>query len=95
MYGKREGLLDIHPEYVPGYYLVLTGPKSTATSAEGAARPWAINEVLLFEAEPLIDRLRGRGVKFGAATSVRVAEWESARIYPGSPDSPLEFTKAE
>ena len=93
MYGKREGLLDVRLEYVPDYYLVLTGPKSMATNSNAATRPWGIDEVFLFEAEPLIDRLRDRGVKIGVATSVREEEWESARIYPVSSDSPLDLSQ--
>ena len=93
MYGKREGLLDVRLEYVPDYYLVLTGPKSMAMNSNAATRPWGIDEVFLFEAEPLIDRLRDRGVKIGVATSVREEEWESARIYPVSSDSPLDLSQ--
>ena len=93
MYGKREGLLDVRLEYVPDYYLVLTGPKSMAMNSIDAPRPWSIDEVFLFEAEPLIDRLRDRGVKIGVATSVREEEWESARIYPVSSDSPLDLSQ--
>ncbi len=92
MYGKREGLLDIHPERLPDYFLVLTGPMSTSMDSRGRTRPWSINEVFLFEAGPLIDRLRDRGVKLGVATSVRKAEWDAARIYPGSPNAPLTLT---
>ena len=95
MYGKREGLLDIRLEYVPDYYLLLTGPKSTAMSSKGAARPWGISEVFLFEAKPMIDRLLGRGAKLGVATSVREEEWISARVYPASPGSPLRLSKGQ
>lgn len=94
-YGKREGILDIHPEYLPDFYLVLTGPKSTATSSKGTSRPWVINEVFLFEAKPLIVRLQERKIKIGTATSVRVAEWEDAQIYPPSSNSPLKLTNAQ
>lgn len=62
-YGKRKGILDIQPEYLPDYYLVLTGPKSTATSSKGSTRPWVINEIFLFEAIPLIARLQEREKK--------------------------------
>ena len=95
MYGKREGLLDIRPEYLPDYFLVLTGPKSTAIDSKGRPRPWGVNEVFLFEAQPLIDRLRDRGVKLGVATSVREVEWKAARIYPVSSGSPLTLTQAQ
>ena len=95
MYGKREGALDIRPEYVPDYYLVLTGPKSTAMHSKGTTRPWGINQVFLFEAKPLIDRLHKRGVELGVATSVREEEWKSARIYPASPGSLLELSKGQ
>ena len=39
MYGKREGVLDTCPEYLPDYYLVLTGHKSTAMSSKGDSGP--------------------------------------------------------
>lgn len=94
-YGKREGILDIHPEYQPDYYLVLTGPKSTATSSKGSTRPWIINEIFLFEVKPLIARLQRRKIKIGTATSVRATEWEDAQIYPASSNSLLKLTKAQ
>ncbi len=93
MYGKREGLLDIREEYVPDYYLVLTGPKAAPGTSKGTTRPWVIEEVFLFDAPALVKRLRQRGVKVGVATSVRSAEWEAARIYPPSRDVPLQITE--
>ena len=96
MYGKREGILDIKPECLPDYYLVLAGPKSPAMNSRGRPRPLVINEVFLFEAKPLIARLRVRGLNnIGIATSVRAVEWETARVYPVSSSSPLELTKAQ
>lgn len=95
MYGKREGLLDIHPAYVPDFYLVLTGPRATTMTSRGTPRPWSVNEVFLFEAVPLIRRLRVRGVKLGVATSVAAAEWEAARVWPDSPDAPLQLTEVQ
>ena len=100
-YPKWDRTLDIG-EHMPDYYLVLTGPKSTAASSKGKSRSWAVDNVFLFEAEPLIGRLRKgsvkrkRGVKIGAATSVRSSEWENARIYPASTGkSPLTITKSQ
>ena len=84
MYAKRDGLLDINsdPKKRPDYYLVLAGPKSAATSSRGKTRPWIIEEVFLFAARPLIERLEDRRVKIGIAASVIDNEWEQARIYP-------------
>ena len=93
MYAKREAMLDINPQQLPGYYLVLAGPKSSAVSSRGTVRPWGIKEVFLFEATPLVARLRRRGVNVGTATGVREAEWERARIFPASPGAPLRLTK--
>ena len=93
MYGKREGLLDIREKYVPDYYLVLSGPKSALLTSKGATRPWVIEEVFLFDAPALVERLRQRGVKIGVATSVVSAEWEAVRIYPPSRDVPLQITE--
>ena len=41
------------------------------------------------------DQLDVGGVKLGVAASVRAAEWESARIYPVSPGSPLELMDSQ
>ena len=94
-YGKRENILDIRPEYLPDYYLVLTGPKTAATSSKGTIRPWVIDEVFLFEAKPLVDELRYNNKKVGTATSVKQFYWERARIYPESFNSPLQLSKTQ
>lgn len=97
-YSKWEAMLDINIKHTPDYYLVLAGPKSAAASSKGASRSWAVDNVFLFEAKPLIGRLRKRGVKIGTATSVRSNEWEAARIYPvpvGAGKSPVTITKTQ
>ena len=95
-YSKWETMLDVNIKHVPDYYLVLAGPKSTAANSRGTSRSWAVDNVFLFEAKPLIDRLRERGVKIGTATSVRNDEWERARIYPvGADKSPVTITKTQ
>lgn len=85
---KRESMLDINIKHKPDYYLVLAGPKSAATSSKGKSRAWTVDKVFLFEAEPLIGRLRKRDVKIETATSVRNDEWENAQIYPSSAGKP-------
>ena len=91
-YAKREGLLDIGAEAQPDYFLVFAGPKVPASGSKGATRPWIIEEVFLFGAKALAERLRARGVKLGVATSVRNEEWEAARIYPPGSGSPLRLS---
>ena len=71
---------------------IFAGPKATQLRSVGSTRPWLIAEVFLLEAGPLLERLRERGVKIGVATSVRTAEWEEARIYPGDGRSPLPLS---
>src|SRR5262245_57242332 len=44
-YAMREGLLDITPDFLPDYYLVLTGPRSPAVTSRGRSRPWSIDGV--------------------------------------------------
>ena len=95
MYAKRENILDITPTSLPDYYLVLAGPKAAPPSSRGAVRPWGIKEVFLFEAVPLMSRLRAAAVKIGDATSVRDEAWESARIHPTSPAAALQLTVAQ
>jgi hypothetical protein len=85
-YAKRENLLDITPETLPDYYLVLAGPKSPATNSRGEVRPWLIDSVHLFEADALVTSLEERGVKIGVATSVRQTAWEQNEVYPRRAD---------
>lgn len=81
-YARQEGLLDITPDSLPDFYLVMTGPKTAATSSRGKTRPWTIELVYLFEARPLVVQLRQYGMKIGIATSVRQSLWQAAEIYP-------------
>ena len=91
-YGKREGLLDINPDGVPDYYLVMTGPKAVARTSRGQTRPWVITEVFLFDAPALVKRLP----RLGVAASVRQHEWEAARVYPeATPGARLTLTDAQ
>jgi len=81
-YGKLEYMLDITPDELPDFYLVMTGPKNQGAASRGGIRPWVISHVFLFKAEELVRELRARGVKIGTATSVVKHEWEAAEIYP-------------
>jgi len=81
-YGKMDGLLDVSPDSLPDFYLVMTGPKAAAVSSRGAVRPWTMSYVYLFDAVRLVGELKRRGVKIGIATSVRSYLWEMAEIYP-------------
>jgi hypothetical protein len=80
-YGKLEGLLDVTED--PSLdYLVLTGPRGVAASSRGTTRPMLIDAVYLFEAESLLETLRGRGIKIGVATSVISGLWSAAELFP-------------
>lgn len=81
-YAKQEGLLDITPDSLPDYYLVLAGPKAAAVSSRGKTRSWLIESVHLFDAHALVAQLKQRNLKIGIATSIRQAYWEQAEIYP-------------
>ncbi len=89
-YLKREGMLELTVDAAPDYYLVMTGPVSTAPTSRGATRPWCVSNVYLFESEELTAALKERGAKVGIASSVRAAEWAAAEIYPAeNPRLPL------
>ena len=91
-YAKKEGLVNLRLDSLPDYYLVLTGPAGPATMSRGEDRPWLIEAVYLFEARPLVDALRRRGVKIGVAASVAQEYWNQAQVYPTSSGGPLELT---
>lgn len=81
-YAKKEGLLDIRLDALPDYFLVMTGPETKIAHSRGETRPWYIDFVFLFHAQRLVEQLNIRGVKIGTATSVVMAEWTAAEIYP-------------
>lgn len=85
-YAKLEGVLDITPDALPDYYLVMTGPKSNVTSYD-RVRPWTIDYVFLFDAHNLVGELIQRNTKIGIATSIRNVLWKNAEIFPGSTNS--------
>jgi hypothetical protein len=91
-YGKKEGILDLRTSDLPDYYLVLTGPSSFAMSSRGEERPWLIEHVHLFEAEPLVRAVAARGVKIGVATSVAREFWEAAEVYPDAANGVLRLS---
>lgn len=81
-YAKRENILDIRPDALPDFYLVLTGPHQPAMASRGQSRPSVIDAVFLFDAKALILALQASGVKIGIASSVASALWIAAEIYP-------------
>jgi hypothetical protein len=95
-YGKREGLISLDVSELADYYLVLTGPRSTALSSRGATRPWRIDAVYLFDARQLHQALRDANVKIDPfATSVRSRYWEAAEIYPTARNQALTLTEEQ
>ncbi|MBL8118961.1 MAG: hypothetical protein JNJ78_15620 [Anaerolineae bacterium] len=94
-YAQQESLLDITPNALPDYYLVLTGPKSGAMSSRGQVRPWTIESVFLFEARPLVDELTSSGIKIGTATSIRKSFWAKAEIYPKPNNTAIVLSKEQ
>jgi hypothetical protein len=88
-YLKREGLLDLVVSDALDYYLVLSGPRSAASSSRGQTRPWCITSVHLFDAKQFHSELGRRGISIGAASSVRNADWDASEIYPRTNNSTL------
>ncbi|MYH49315.1 MAG: hypothetical protein F4020_05200 [Gammaproteobacteria bacterium] len=91
-YSKDEGVLDIRPDALPDFFLVLTGPKRHAASSRGTTAPWTIESIYLFEAAQLLAQLSARGVKIGVATSVRRLIWDDAEVYPAPTNRSLRLT---
>ena len=81
-YTRQQGLLDITPDYLPDYYLVLSGAKVNASSSKGTVCPWEIYHVYFFDAVELVGKLMESGVKVGIATSVKKESWDKAEIFP-------------
>lgn len=95
-YLKREGILDITDAETLDYYLVMTGPTSTAASSAGSTRPWCIETVYLFDAQRLLAEQHARGVALGVASSVPNRFWVEAESYPAAnPVLPLSPEQAK
>ena len=91
-YSTDQGLLDIRPDALPDFFLVLTGARTPPASSRGTTQPWTIESVYLLEANPLVELLHARGVKIGVATSVRRHIWDDAEIYPSPNNRALRLT---
>lgn len=91
-YLQQYGSLDVTESPALDYYLIFAGPKSNLGSSRGTLRPFCIQSVYLFRSEDLLAELRGAGAKIGVATSVRVAQWNAAEIYPRSSNPALVLT---
>jgi len=94
-YAKRENLLDVNLDYLPDYYLVITGPKSSPISSRGAARPWLISSVYLFNSQKLMNELKNCDVKIGIATSVISKLWDEAEIYPNQSNKIISLSEEQ
>ena len=94
-YPKHESLLDLNLKYFPDYYLILAGPKIPAASSRGVTRPWVIDYVFLFEAQPLFDKLRSRKVQIGVAASLASEIWSGGEIYPNQRNNLLTVTNVQ
>lgn len=79
LYGKQEGILDLARDEPPDFYLVLTGPRSTAGSSKGATRAMSIDHVYIFESAVLYPKLK---VKLGTATSITKELWYEGQLFP-------------
>jgi len=97
LYGKREGILDINPEALPDYYLVLAGPKAAPGSSRGGRRPVVIESVYLFDAPRLVTSLatRQRRPKIGIASSIAQVYWRDAEVYPNARNTLLALTEEQ
>ncbi|MEU8211583.1 hypothetical protein AB0B85_20580 [Micromonospora sp. NPDC049044] len=85
-YGDVFTGIDISP-HPCDVYLIFSGP----TRPLGAVRHhrWQIAAAYLFDTPRLLETLVSRGVKVGIATSIRRADLDGARIFPGTNGTPL------
>ncbi|MCW4051403.1 MAG: GIY-YIG nuclease family protein [Candidatus Bathyarchaeota archaeon] len=95
LYGKKENILDINPDHLADYYLVMTGAEGDLSSSRGKTRPLIISQVYLFNMAKLMTKLRERGVRVGLATSVRKGDWEEAMVFTEHRNSELVLSEEQ
>ena len=88
-YGKNDGILDMKLDHPPDFYLVLTGPRTGATSSRGTTRPWTISSVFLFSHHELDSRITSKSRR---PAGVRRYLWDEAEIYPNPNNGLLPLT---
>lgn len=92
-YTKDQRMLDINPNGIPDYYLVLAGVYDNVLgSTRGKNLPWVIHKVYLFNSKKLMEYLSTRKVKIGIATSITKEFWHQGEIYPTSVNKELVIT---
>ncbi len=94
-YSLNQSILDIRPDALPDYFLVMAGPKSQPVSSRGTVQNWNIASVFLFDAPALVEQLKRRKVKIGIATSVRKHLWDEAEVYPTPNNPALQLTASQ
>jgi hypothetical protein len=94
-YPKHDGLLNIAPDALADFILILAGPKSAPMSSKGQTHPHSIESVFLFDATALVNELSSKGVKLGVATSVKQHLWQQAEIYPVQRNSILILSEGQ
>ena len=94
-YMVMQNLLDVTPDHLPDYYLVMVGPSTIGTSSRGANYPAGISYIYLFESESLISALTERRVKLGTATSVARYLWDAAEVYPKETNKELVLSDSQ
>lgn len=90
--GRREGILDLNMSLLPDYYLVLAGPRARTSMSGLSSRPWSIASIHLFNARELHSAFTLAGRRVGIASSVRLAEWDAAEVYPHNRSGILKLT---
>lgn len=92
---RKQGMLNVvasaDPTLHSDCYLVLSGQGGDVSSS-GQRAPWVIRQVLLFDANDLLQALALKGIKLGVGTSVNSALWKAAMIYPDPVNPTLVIT---
>lgn len=94
-YSRYESVLDITPNTLPDYYLVLVGPRPLNTDRELGTRSWSIDAVYLFDAIELYTELKDRGVAIGIASSLHRGLWKAAEIYPNARNTKISLNERQ
>ena len=94
-YTVKGNLLDVTPDSLPDYYLVMTGSSVSGQSSRGMTYPTNIDSVHVFESPSLMTDLRKRGVQIGIATSVVRHLWDAAEVYPKQTNKALSISQEQ